>query len=110
MYAGKGRNVENQNVESLKVDQKFEKDQNVESLFLNWSECQKWRAWSERQKSERQKEHPNSKVKNDFWHSDFTYGVKKDQNVKNWKEKLPRRITYVYQGLLGVRLGSITLG
>ncbi len=38
---GKGQNVKNQNVEStkkniksLKVDQKFEKDQNVESLFL----------------------------------------------------------------------------
>ncbi len=34
MYAGKGQNVENQNVESLKVDRKFEKDQNIESLFL----------------------------------------------------------------------------
>jgi hypothetical protein len=32
---GKGHNVKNQNVESLKVDQKFEKDQNVKSLFLN---------------------------------------------------------------------------
>ncbi len=30
---GKGQNVENQNVESLKLDQKFEKEQNVESLF-----------------------------------------------------------------------------
>jgi hypothetical protein len=28
---GKGQNVKNQNVESLKVDQKFEKDQNVKS-------------------------------------------------------------------------------
>jgi hypothetical protein len=27
---GKGQNVENQNVESPKVDRKFEKDQNVE--------------------------------------------------------------------------------
>jgi hypothetical protein len=32
---GKGQNIENHNVESLKVDQKFEKDQNVESIFLN---------------------------------------------------------------------------
>ncbi len=32
---GKGQNVKNQNVESLKVDQKFEKDQNVKSVFLN---------------------------------------------------------------------------
>ena len=30
---GKGQNVENQNIESPKVDQKFEKDQNIESLF-----------------------------------------------------------------------------
>ena len=28
-WMGKGQNVENQNVESLKVDWKFEKDQNV---------------------------------------------------------------------------------
>jgi hypothetical protein len=31
---GKGQNVENQNVKSLKVDQKFEKDQNVENHLL----------------------------------------------------------------------------
>jgi hypothetical protein len=30
---GKGQNVKNQNVESPKVDQKFEKDQNIESLI-----------------------------------------------------------------------------
>jgi hypothetical protein len=30
---GKGQNVENQNVKSPKVDQKFEKDQNVEILI-----------------------------------------------------------------------------
>ncbi len=52
---GKGQNVKNQNIKSLKVGQKFEKDQNVKSLFLNWSERQKWSGWSERQKSERQK-------------------------------------------------------
>ncbi len=62
MYAGKGQNIENQNVESLKVDRKFEKDQNIESLFFNWSECQKWRACLERRKSERRKEHPKSKM------------------------------------------------
>jgi hypothetical protein len=28
---GKGQNVENQNVESPKVDQKFEKDQNLKT-------------------------------------------------------------------------------
>jgi hypothetical protein len=35
IIVGKGQNIENHNVESLKVDQKFEKDQNVESIFLN---------------------------------------------------------------------------
>jgi hypothetical protein len=30
---GKGQNVENQNVKSPKVDPKFEKDQNIKSLF-----------------------------------------------------------------------------
>jgi hypothetical protein len=51
-----------------------------------------------------------SQVKNDFQRSDFTYGVKKDQNVKNKKINYLWRITYVYQGLWGVRLGSIRLG
>jgi hypothetical protein len=48
----KGKNIKNQNVESPKVDQKFEKDQNFESLFkidqnidsqkfVKGSECQK---------------------------------------------------------------------
>ena len=40
-----GRNVKNQNVEGSER-QKY---------FLNWSERQKWRGWSERQKSERRK-------------------------------------------------------
>ncbi len=111
---GKGQYVENKNVESLKVDQKFEKDQNVKSLFFNWSERQKWSGWSECQKSERQKECQKSKMTFDFliffdaignirmskcfvsfstqkhfWCSDFTYGVRKDQNVKNRKDQLP---------------------
>ena len=52
-WRGKGQNVENQNVESQKERWKFEKDQNVESIFkidqnvksdLNrsWSERWKW--------------------------------------------------------------------
>ncbi len=24
-----------------------------------------------------------------FWRSDFTYGVRKDQNIENWKDQLP---------------------
>jgi hypothetical protein len=52
-----------------------------------------------------------SKVKLDFRRSDFTYGVRKNQNVENQKEQLPVwSIGYVYQGLWGVRLGSIRLG
>jgi hypothetical protein len=64
---------------------------------------------SERQKSEHRKVR-TSKVKNYFQFSDFTYGVKKDQNVENKKINYLRRITYVYQGLWGVSLGSIRLG
>ncbi len=33
IFLGKGQNVENQNVKSQRVDQKFEKDQNVKSIF-----------------------------------------------------------------------------
>jgi hypothetical protein len=46
----------------------------------------------------------------DFRCSDFTYCVKKDQNVKNQKHQLHMRITYGYQDLWGVRLESIRLG
>jgi len=35
---------------------------------------------------------------------------KSDQNVKNQKYQLPMRITYGYQSLWGVRLGSVRLG
>ena len=47
-----------------------------------------------------------------IWCSDFTYGVKKDNNVKNQNINYLWRITYGYQGLglWGVRLGSIRLG
>ena len=48
--------------------------------------------------------------KSDFRCSDFTYGVKKDHNVKNQNINYLWRITYGYQGLWGVRLGSIRLG
>jgi hypothetical protein len=48
--------------------------------------------------------------KKDFRCSDFTYGVKKDHNVENQNIDYLWRITYGYQGLWGVRLGSIRLG
>jgi hypothetical protein len=52
-WRGKGQNVKNQNVESQKERWKFEKDQNVESIFKidqnvksdinrSWSERWKW--------------------------------------------------------------------
>ena len=135
--SGKGQNVENQNVKSpkkniksLKVDQKFEKDQNVKSLFLNWSECWKWRGWSERQK-ERHKSKMTfdvliffddignirtSKVlvhflaKNTFDILILPMASEKIRTSKIEKSNYLWRITYVYQGLWGVRLGSIRLG
>ena len=48
--------------------------------------------------------------KKDFRRCDFTYGVKKDQNVKNKNINYLWRITYGFQGLQGVRLGSVRLG
>jgi hypothetical protein len=51
-----------------------------------------------------------SKVKLDFRRSDFTYGVRKNQNVENQKSNYLWGIAYVFQGLWGVRLGSIRLG
>ena len=46
----------------------------------------------------------------DFRRSDFTYGFKTDQNVENRNINYLWRITYGYQGLWGVGLGSIRLG
>ncbi len=51
-----------------------------------------------------------SKVKLDFQRSDFTYGVRKNQNVKNWKEQLPMAYCLCVPRPVGVRLGSIRLG
>jgi hypothetical protein len=84
---GKGHNVKNKNVESLKVDQKFEKDQNLESLFFKLIRTSKMKRLIRTSKIRTLKR--MSKVKNDFQCSDFTYGVKKDQNIKNRKKQLP---------------------
>ncbi len=40
-------------------------------------------------------------TKKDFWCSDFTYGIKKDHNVKNQNINYLWHITYGYQGLWG---------
>ena len=105
---GKGQNIENQNFESLKADQKFERDQNVKSLFFKLIRSSKMKRLIRTLKIRTSKR--TLKVKNDFRCSDFTYGVKKDQIVKNQKINYLWRITYDYQDLWGVRLGSIRLG
>ena len=72
---------------------KSQKDQNVENVF-----------WVDHYYD------ITTTTKKDFRRCDFTYGVKKDQNVKNKNINYLWRITYGYQGLWGVRLGSIRLG
>ncbi len=55
---GKGQSVKNQNVESLKVDQKFEKDQNVENAEVD-------------QNGKNQNGKKSVESQNDFWCSDL---------------------------------------
>ena len=85
---GGGRNVEFQNVEFQNVDRpKISERQN--GLF----------SWSERRKSKRSE---RQKCPSIF--------RKSDQNVENKNINYLWRITYGYQGLWGLRLGSIRLG
>jgi hypothetical protein len=125
---GKGQNVKNQNIKSLKVDKKFENNHNIKSLFLNWSEHQKWSGWSERQKSECQKEQQCSdlfdaigKIRTSKmflgrkWTNTFDFLIlpmasEKIRTLKIKQINYLWHITYVYQGLWRVRLGSIRLG
>ena len=88
--------VDNQNIEKIYIsDQNVEsqKDQNVENVF-----------WVDHYYD------ITTTTKKDFRRCDFTYGVKKDQNVENKNINYLWRITYGYQGLWGVRLGAISLG
>ena len=88
--------VDDQNIEKIYLsDQNVEsqKDQNVENVF-----------WVDHYYD------ITTTTKKDFRRCDFTYGVKKDQNVENKNINYLWRITYGYQGLWGVRLGSIRLG
>jgi hypothetical protein len=107
VFLGKGQNVENHFVQSQKRTSKVQKEhrkskkniknQSVESLFFKLIKTSKMKSLIRTSKISTSKR--TSKVKNDFRRSDFTYGVKKDQNVENQKIIYLLRITYVYQGL-----------
>jgi hypothetical protein len=81
---GKGQNYKNHNIINVSKHRNIKKclfsssllqHQNVKSVFLVHHY------------------YDNQNIKNnieiDFWCSDFTYGVKKDQNVENKKHQLP---------------------
>ncbi len=79
-------------------------DQNIESIFLNWSERRKIRTSKIWKGSERQK-------------YNLTFDVlilpMASEKIRTWKIEKSNylwRIAYVFQGLWGVRLGSIGLG
>ena len=107
VYWGGGRNVEFQNYDwpifSERRNGLFSfsqlRNQNVENGFLVYH-------YYENQNVEKNIE--NQKL--DFRCSVFTYGFKTDQNVENQNINYLWRITYGYQGLWGVGLGSIRLG
>jgi hypothetical protein len=88
---GKGQNVKNQNVKSLK--------KNIKSLKI-WKGSERWKSLCRKS---------NLKFEN-FRRSDFTYGVRKNQNVKNRKEQLPMVYCLCVPRPVGVRLKSIRLG
>jgi hypothetical protein len=84
--------LRHQNVESVFLVHHYieiDKDHNVESVFLV---------------------HHYYDQKSDFRCSDFTYGVKKDQNVENKKLQLPMAYYLWLPRPVGVGLGSIRLG
>ena len=81
MYkVGKGQNYKNQKIEIQKEHQKcFKASEHQKCLFSS----------------------SLLRQKTDFRCSDFTYGVKKDQNIKNRNINYLWRITYGYQALWG---------
>jgi hypothetical protein len=108
---GGGRNVDDQNVDNQNVDRpKISERWN--GLF-SWSERQNQNVknvfWVDQNYNNQNVENSIKNKKLDFWRSDFTYGFKTDQNVENLYINYLWRITYGYQGLWGVGLGSIRL-
>jgi hypothetical protein len=75
------------------------RNQNVENVF-----------WVDQNSDDQNVENSIKNQKLDFQRSDFTYGFKTDPNVENLYINYLWRITYGYQGLWGVGLGSIRLG
>jgi hypothetical protein len=107
LFLGKGHYYKFHNVENQKEHRKIWRQSQHRKALLKGSERRK------RKRSEHQKCLLSSSLlrqKSDFRCSDFTYGVKKDHNVENQNINYLWRITYGYQGLWGVRLGSIRLG
>ena len=68
-------NLWNQNIESVFLVHHYYNNQNIKSVFLvhHYYDNQNIK----------------KNIEIDFQSSDFTYGVKKDQNIKNWKPLLP---------------------
>ena len=76
-----------QNIESVFLLHHYYYNQNIESVFLVHH-------YYNNQNIEKN-------IEIDFRCSDFTYGVKKDKNVKNWNINYLWRITSGYQALWG---------
>ena len=102
---GKGQNYKNHNIKNVSKLQNIKKcffsssllqHQNVKSVFLV-HHCYN-------------NQNIKKNIEIDSWCSDFTYGVKKDQNVENQKHQLPMAYYLWLPRPVGVRLGSIRLG
>ena len=102
-----GRNVEFQNVDRPKISER-------RNGLFSWSEHRNQTVknvfWVDQNSNDQNLEKNIENQKLDFRRSDFTYGFKTDQNVENRNINYLWRITYGYQGLWGVGLGSIRLG
>ncbi len=102
-----GRNVEFQNVDRPKISVR-------RNGLFSWSEC--WNQnvenvfWVDQNYDDQNVKNSIKNQKLDFRRSDLTYGFKTDQNVENLYINYLWRITYGYQELWGVGLGSIRLG
>ena len=111
---GKGQNYENHNVENQKELRKLRRRSERRNGLFSWSERQNQNVenvfWVDQNSDDQNIENSIKNKKLDFRRSDFTYGFKTDQNVKNLFINYLWRITYGYQGLWGVGLGSIRLG
>ena len=111
---GKGQNYENHNVENQKELWKLRRQSERWNGLFSWSERRNQNVenvfWVDQNYDDQNVENSIKNQKLDFWRSDFTYGFKTDQNVENLYINYLWRITYGYQGLWGVGLGSIRLG